>query len=90
MMVDEADVVNEAVAGGPSRKRRDSRSPPASPRDKRRRTDLNLGNVRILLHHQYPRLKISTNHFHLCLNPSHTFHNLLEYLVISLQSIMYI
>lgn len=43
MMVDEADVVNEAVAGGPSRKRRDSRSPPASPRDKRRRTDLNLG-----------------------------------------------
>ncbi len=41
MMVDEADVVNEAVAGGPSRKRRDSRSPPASPRDKRRRTDLN-------------------------------------------------
>ena len=41
MMVDEADVVNEAVAGGPSRKRRDSRSPPASPRDKRRRADLN-------------------------------------------------
>lgn len=43
MMVDEADVVNEAVAGGPSRKRRDSRSPPASPREKRRRTDLNFG-----------------------------------------------
>lgn len=41
MMVDEADVVNEAVAGGPSRKRRDSRSPPASPREKRRRMDLN-------------------------------------------------
>ena len=42
MMVDEADVVNEAVAGVPSRKRRDSRSPPASPRDKRRRTELNV------------------------------------------------
>jgi hypothetical protein len=41
MMVDEADVVNEAVAGAPSRKRRDSRSPPASPRERRRRTDLN-------------------------------------------------
>ncbi|CAB3996114.1 Hypothetical predicted protein, partial [Paramuricea clavata] len=41
MMVDEADVLNEPVAGGPSRKRRDSRSPPASPREKRRRADLN-------------------------------------------------
>lgn len=41
MMVDEADVVNEHVASGPSRKRRDSRSPPASPREKRRRPDLN-------------------------------------------------
>lgn len=40
MMVDEADVVNEPVAGLPSRKRRDSRSPPASPRDKRRRAEL--------------------------------------------------
>lgn len=37
MMVDEADVVNEHVARVPSRKRRDSRSPPQSPRDRRRK-----------------------------------------------------
>lgn len=36
-MVDEADVVNEAVARVPSRKRRDSRSPPQSPKDRRRK-----------------------------------------------------
>lgn len=41
-MVDEADVVNEEVAGVPSRKRRDSRSPSPSPspRDKRRKGEL--------------------------------------------------
>lgn len=43
MMVDEADVVNEAVAGGgSSRKRRDIRSP--SPRDRRRKPDVNPNN----------------------------------------------
>lgn len=39
-MVDEADVVNEAVARVPSRKRRDIRSPPQSPRDRRRKGEL--------------------------------------------------